>query len=265
MIRFNAPPGWPTPPQNWLPASTWRPAPGWQPAPPGWPYFLDELGRVTPPPLGAWHPSATGAAVPGARVDSSVGNHLAWALASGALLSPLLFWLTYRFNSWLWSSEFQDLSWLIAEPLFWTLTTGPSVAVGALTRRAGFAAATAGLALVTTGVAAVALEGYDITTYLAFIGLALVLAAAAAEVIGVALRAARARSVGAWGTIGLAVPAGIMLTGLVKVSGIGPFSLLRDTLIEKWPEVLGGILLAAPVAYVLCGLLPALVSAKPRP
>ena len=128
-----------------------------------------------------------------------------------------------------------DLSWLIAEPLFWTLTTGPSVAVGALTRRAGFAAATAGLALVTTGVAAVALEGYDITTYLAFIGLALVLAAAAAEVIGVALRAARARSVGAWGTIGLAVPAGIMLTGLVKVSGIGPFSLLRDTLIEKWP------------------------------
>ena len=70
---------------------------------------------------------------------------------------------------------------------------------------------------------------------------------------------------GAWGTIGLAVPAGIMLTGLVKVSGIGPFSLLRDTLIEKWPEVLGGILLAAPVAYVLCGLLPALVSAKHRP
>lgn len=37
--RFNAPPGWPTYPPDWVPPPGWQPDPGWPPAPPGWPFW----------------------------------------------------------------------------------------------------------------------------------------------------------------------------------------------------------------------------------
>ena len=37
--RFNAPPGWPTYPPDWVPPPGWQPDPAWPPAPPGWPFW----------------------------------------------------------------------------------------------------------------------------------------------------------------------------------------------------------------------------------
>jgi collagen type III alpha len=39
-VRFNLPPGWPTPPAGWEPWSGWAPDPEWPPAPPGWHYWV---------------------------------------------------------------------------------------------------------------------------------------------------------------------------------------------------------------------------------
>ncbi len=35
-IRFNSPPGWPTPPTGWSPPPDWSPDPSWPPLPTGW-------------------------------------------------------------------------------------------------------------------------------------------------------------------------------------------------------------------------------------
>lgn len=40
--EFNPPPGWPTPPADWLPANGWKPDSGWPPAPPGWQFWVEE-------------------------------------------------------------------------------------------------------------------------------------------------------------------------------------------------------------------------------
>lgn len=48
-IRFNAPPGWPEPPEDWRPAPGWQPDPSWPPAPDGWAF---------------WHNSGQGEQVP---------------------------------------------------------------------------------------------------------------------------------------------------------------------------------------------------------
>jgi hypothetical protein len=41
-FRFNAPPGWPTPPEGWIPPPGWRPNPAWTPAPAGWQFYVEE-------------------------------------------------------------------------------------------------------------------------------------------------------------------------------------------------------------------------------
>ncbi|GAA1008817.1 chromosome segregation ATPase [Acrocarpospora pleiomorpha] len=38
--RFNSPPGWPVPPENWRPPSGWQPDPSWPPAPSGWQFWV---------------------------------------------------------------------------------------------------------------------------------------------------------------------------------------------------------------------------------
>lgn len=35
-LRFNPPPGWPTPPPDWVPDENWKPDPSWPQVPPGW-------------------------------------------------------------------------------------------------------------------------------------------------------------------------------------------------------------------------------------
>lgn len=40
--KFNPPPGWPTPPADWLPPNGWKPDSGWPSAPPGWQFWVEE-------------------------------------------------------------------------------------------------------------------------------------------------------------------------------------------------------------------------------
>lgn len=48
-MRFNPPPGWPTPPQGWTPPPDWNPDPAWPNPPPGWQLWLpDEPAPATP-------------------------------------------------------------------------------------------------------------------------------------------------------------------------------------------------------------------------
>jgi hypothetical protein len=43
-MRFNPPPGWPTPPEGWTPPPGWNPDPAWPAPPPGWRLFLPDEG-----------------------------------------------------------------------------------------------------------------------------------------------------------------------------------------------------------------------------
>ncbi|MFI0718114.1 DUF4041 domain-containing protein [Streptomyces sp. NPDC021224] len=43
-MRFNPPPGWPTPPEGWTPPPGWNPDPAWPAPPPGWRLFLPDAG-----------------------------------------------------------------------------------------------------------------------------------------------------------------------------------------------------------------------------
>ncbi len=49
-LRFNPPPGWPTPPPAWQPPAGWRPDPSWDPLPPGWVLWIDDPAEDTTPP-----------------------------------------------------------------------------------------------------------------------------------------------------------------------------------------------------------------------
>ncbi|MEV6197547.1 DUF4041 domain-containing protein [Streptomyces sp. NPDC051920] len=41
-MRFNPPPGWPTPPEGWTPPQGWKPDPAWPAPPPGWQLFVTD-------------------------------------------------------------------------------------------------------------------------------------------------------------------------------------------------------------------------------
>jgi Domain of unknown function (DUF4041)/T5orf172 domain len=41
-MRFNPPPGWPTPPPRWTPPAGWTPNPSWPPPPPDWPLWIQD-------------------------------------------------------------------------------------------------------------------------------------------------------------------------------------------------------------------------------
>lgn len=51
-MRFNPPPGWPSPPAGWVPPAGWSPDPSWPEPPPGWQLWLpddDASAEVTEP------------------------------------------------------------------------------------------------------------------------------------------------------------------------------------------------------------------------
>lgn len=55
MRQFNAPPGWPDPPNaRWRPSKDWGPAESWPPAPAGWAFWVDEDGRPVRGPIGRY-------------------------------------------------------------------------------------------------------------------------------------------------------------------------------------------------------------------
>lgn len=44
-LRFNPPPGWPTPPRDWRPPADWAPDPSWPAAPADWQFWVpDDTG-----------------------------------------------------------------------------------------------------------------------------------------------------------------------------------------------------------------------------
>lgn len=45
-LRFNPPPGWPTPPSGWAPPPDWQPDPSWPPAPAGWQWWVDNATQL---------------------------------------------------------------------------------------------------------------------------------------------------------------------------------------------------------------------------
>ena len=47
-MRFNPPPGWPTPPKGWTPPPGWKPDPAWPPPPAGWDLWLPETETSDP-------------------------------------------------------------------------------------------------------------------------------------------------------------------------------------------------------------------------
>ena len=53
--RFNAPPGWPPPPNvRWRPPKRWGPDDSWPPAPPGWNFWVNEDSRRVVGPFGRY-------------------------------------------------------------------------------------------------------------------------------------------------------------------------------------------------------------------
>lgn len=76
-LRFNPPPGWPTPPRGWLPPPDWKPDPSWPPAPPAWQYVINDLQDEEPQP---WDlPPVARSEQPRRRTP-----RLAWVLAGAA-------------------------------------------------------------------------------------------------------------------------------------------------------------------------------------
>ncbi|GEL93792.1 hypothetical protein [Cellulomonas composti] len=47
-LRFNPPPGWPPPPEDWLPPKGWKPDPSFPRAPAGWVFVVDDAARIAP-------------------------------------------------------------------------------------------------------------------------------------------------------------------------------------------------------------------------
>lgn len=47
-MRWNPPPGWPTPPPDWQPTPGWEPDPAWPPPPPGWQFWVNTRPPTEP-------------------------------------------------------------------------------------------------------------------------------------------------------------------------------------------------------------------------
>jgi hypothetical protein len=43
-MRYNPPPNWPKPPEDWAPPPGWSPDPSWPPPPPGWRLWVEDDG-----------------------------------------------------------------------------------------------------------------------------------------------------------------------------------------------------------------------------
>jgi hypothetical protein len=82
MVRFNPPPGWPTPPAGWKPPPQWKPDPRWPTPPAGWQLWVDEDADHSHGDGGVPTPA------PDAVARSSFANRMRgkWAWAAAALV-----------------------------------------------------------------------------------------------------------------------------------------------------------------------------------
>jgi tetratricopeptide (TPR) repeat protein len=68
-MRFNPPPGWPTPPAGWVPPPGWTPDPTWPAPPDGWQLWLPDADDAAPaPPPAAATPEPKQPAPPAAEM-----------------------------------------------------------------------------------------------------------------------------------------------------------------------------------------------------
>ncbi|MGN6751072.1 MAG: hypothetical protein ACTHJJ_00795 [Intrasporangium sp.] len=85
-VRFNVPPGWPTPPLSWTPGEDWLPDPSWPEPPAGWSFWtpvLDGGGSLT---------VADRAALQAELVGAGHGSYgctvVTWWAAAGEMAPP---------------------------------------------------------------------------------------------------------------------------------------------------------------------------------
>jgi hypothetical protein len=83
-MRFNPPPGWPTPPNGWTPPPDWKPNPSWPEPPQGWQLWLPEpsdhgdqeaASAFNPPNEPAEPAAGDDHASPTARANTPVSTH----------------------------------------------------------------------------------------------------------------------------------------------------------------------------------------------
>lgn len=126
MRKFNAPPGWPTPPEGWEPAPGWSPDPAWPPAPPDWTWWIEiPAPDAAAPAFGspapwAYAPFGTPNSLPralwvalAAAIAVAIGTLLPWAsvlifsvngtqtgdgrlVLGGAVIAGIFFGITWR-------------------------------------------------------------------------------------------------------------------------------------------------------------------------
>ena len=84
-MRFNPPPGWPTPPPGWEPPKGWQPDPTWQPAPADWVWWVPDAPVAAPPPPLAPPLAPPPAAAPAPTVAApTAGDTVVVPAAAGA-------------------------------------------------------------------------------------------------------------------------------------------------------------------------------------
>jgi len=86
-VRFNSPPGWPTPPQGWMPPPGWKPDPSWPDPPAGWQLWIPNDDTATDPPVSAPTPPVAPSAAAGIeRIAAEVAPNTTSGADSAALL-----------------------------------------------------------------------------------------------------------------------------------------------------------------------------------
>lgn len=86
-MRFNSPPGWPTPPQGWMPPPGWKPDPSWPDPPAGWQLWIPNDDTATDPPVSAPTPPVAPSAAAGIeRIAAEVAPNTTSGADSAALL-----------------------------------------------------------------------------------------------------------------------------------------------------------------------------------
>lgn len=96
-MRFNPPPGWPTPPEGWTPPPGWKPDPAWPAPPPGWHLFVSDDESESDYDVGesatastAEAPTGAAQGTPGARPDQTFASPPTALPLGGVDPAPLL-------------------------------------------------------------------------------------------------------------------------------------------------------------------------------
>lgn len=88
-LKFNAPPGWPKPPEGWSPPKGWTPDPSWPPPPEGWRLWVPADGDTSAAPDEVQR-SEGSSEVPGSNGQSELERRLSILAAENAALRSQL-------------------------------------------------------------------------------------------------------------------------------------------------------------------------------